>query len=51
MNSGSFFVQDENNFMYPLLQVGSGSDEKSNGSGRPKINESDRILTPDSIKH
>ena len=31
-----YFVQDENNFIYPLLQVGSGS-------GRPKINGSDRI--------
>ena len=36
------FAQDENNFMNPLLQVGSGS-------GGPKINGSDwiRILIPD----
>ena len=32
---GLYFVQDENNFIYPLLQV--GSSEKSIGSGRPKI--------------
>ena len=36
--SGLYFVKDENNFIYPLLQVGSGSNEKRNGSGRPKIN-------------
>ena len=45
--SGLYFVQDENNFICPSLQVGfgSGSDEKSlgSGSGRPKINGSDRI--------
>ena len=29
-----------------LLQVGSGSLEKSRGSDRPKINGSDRILIP-----
>ena len=29
VDSGLYFVQDENNFIYPLLQVGSGSDEKS----------------------
>ena len=29
--------------MNPLLQVGSGSDEKSTGSGWAKINGSDRI--------
>ena len=40
-----YFVQDENNFINPLLQVGSGSVEKSTGSGSggPKINGSDRI--------
>ena len=42
-----YFVQDENNFINPLLQVGSGSGsesvEKSTGSGGPKINASDRI--------
>ena len=45
-NSGLNFVQDENNFIYSFLQVGSGSDEKSNGSGVPKINGSDGILIP-----
>ena len=34
-----YFVQDKNNFINPLLQVGSGSGsvEKSTGSGGPKI--------------
>ena len=40
---GLYFVQDENNFINPLLQVGSGSVEKSTGSGGIKINGSDRI--------
>ena len=44
--SDLYFVQDKNNFINPLLQVGSGSVEKSTGSGsvekstgsgRPKI--------------
>ena len=45
VDSGLYFVQDENNFINPLLQVrsGSGSVEKSTGSGWPKINGSDRI--------
>ena len=43
VNSGFYFVQDENNFINPLLHVGSGSGEKSTGSGGPKINGSDRI--------
>ena len=43
VDSGLYFVQDENNFINPLLQVGSGSVEKSTGSGGPKINGSDRI--------
>ena len=51
VDSGLYFVQDENNFINPLLQVGSGSNEKSNisGSDGPKINGSDciRILIPD----
>ena len=38
VDSGLYFVQDGNNFIYPVLKVGSGSDEKSLGSGRPKIN-------------
>ena len=32
-----YFVQDETNFIYPLSQVGSGSGEKSTGSGKAKI--------------
>ena len=45
VDSGSYFVQDEYNFINQLLQVGSGSGstEKSTGSGGPKINGSDRI--------
>ena len=47
-DSGLYFVQDKNNFRNPLLQVGSGSgsNEKSTGSGGPKINGSIRILIP-----
>ena len=44
VNSGLYFVRDENAFINPLLQVGSGSGsgcEKSNVSGGPKINGSD----------
>ena len=37
VNSGLYFVQDENNLINnPLLQVGSGSNEKSTGSGGQK---------------
>ena len=43
VDSSLYFFQDENNFINPLLQVGSGSVEKSTGSGWPKINGSDRI--------
>ena len=45
VDSGLHLVQDENNFINPLLQVesGSGSVEKSTGSGGAKINGSDRI--------
>ena len=43
VDSGICFVQDENNFINPSLQVGSGSDEKSTGSSGSKINGSDRI--------
>ena len=50
VDSDLFFVQDKNNFIDPLLQVGfgSGSVEKSTGpgSGGPKITGSDRILIP-----
>ena len=53
VDSGLYFVKDENNFINPLLQVGSGSGtvEKStgSGSGRPKINGSDLILIPEKI--
>ena len=43
VDSGSYFVQDENNFIIPLLQVGSGSNEESTGSCGQKINGSDRV--------
>ena len=36
VDSDLYFVQDKNNFINPLLQVGSGS-------GGPKITGSDRI--------
>jgi len=36
VNSGLYFVQDENNFINPLLQVGSGG-QKINGSDRIRI--------------
>ena len=38
VDSGLYFVQDENNFINPLLQVGSGSGsvEKRTGSGGHK---------------
>jgi len=39
VDSELYFVQDKNNFINPLLQVGSGSVEKvtRSGSGGPKI--------------
>ena len=42
VDSGMYFVRDENYFINPLLQVGSGSGsaEKSTGSGGPKISGS-----------
>ena len=45
VDSDLYFVQDKNNFINPLLQVGSGSGsvEKRSGSGGPKITGSDRI--------
>ena len=47
VDSDLYFVQDKNNFINPLSQVGSGSGsvEKSTGSGSgvPKITGSDRI--------
>ena len=43
VDSGLYFVQDENYLRNPLLQGGSGSAEKITGSGGPKINGSDRI--------
>ena len=47
--SGLYFVQDINNFINLLFQVGSGSNEISNGSGSsgPKVNGSQRILIPE----
>ena len=54
VDSDLYFVQDKNNFINPLLQVGSGSGsvEKSSGSGGPKITRSDRIriLIPDLLE-
>ena len=51
VDSDLYFFQDKDNFINPLLQVGSGSVEKSTGSGSggPKITGSDRIriLIPD----
>ena len=51
IDSDLYFVQDKNYFINPFLQVGSGSVEKSTGSGSggPKIAGSDRIriLIPD----
>ena len=45
-----YFVQDKNNFINPLLQVGSGSGsgsvEKSTGSGGPKITGSGSSSLP-----
>ena len=48
VNSGLYFVQDENNFINLLLQLGSGSDAKStvSGSGGPKINGSGSSSLP-----
>ena len=49
VDSDLYFVQDRNNLINPLLQVGSGSRsgsaEKSTGSGSggSKLNGSDRI--------
>ena len=43
VDSDLYFVQDKNNFINPLLQVGSDSVEKITGSGWPKITGSDRI--------
>ena len=51
VDSDLYFVQDKNDFINPLLHVGSGSNEKSTGSGSggPKIDGSHqiRILIPD----
>ena len=38
---GLNFVHDKNNFNNPLLQVGSGSNENSNGSGCGGLNSTD----------
>ena len=57
VDSDLYFVQDKNNSINPLLQPqvgsGSGSIEKSTGSGGPKITGSDRIriLIPDKMGH
>ena len=47
VDSGLYFVQDENDFINPLLQVGSGSVEKSTGSGGPK----NQRIRPDPDPH
>ena len=39
VNSGFYFVRDENNFFNPLLQVGSGSDEKVPDLAGQKLTE------------
>ena len=61
VDSDLYFVQDRNNFINPLLQVGSGSGSESGSvekstesrSGGPKITGSDRIriwiLIPEEI--
>ena len=45
VDSDLYSVQDEINFINPLVQVGSGSNVKSTGSGSggAKISGSDRI--------
>ena len=43
VDSDLYSVQDEINFINPLVQVGSGSNVKSTGSGGRKISGSDRI--------
>ena len=50
VDSGLYFVEDENNYINLLLQVGSGSgSDKKYRIRRQKINGSDRIriLIPD----
>ena len=54
VDSDLYFVQDKNNFINPLLQVGIGSVEKSTGSGSggPKITGSSSLkknIYPDRI--
>ena len=39
VDSGLYFVQDKNNFMNTLLEVGSGSVENSTGSGSSSLGE------------
>ena len=43
VDSDLYFVQDKNNFIDPLLQVGSVEKSTGFGSGGPKITGSDRI--------
>ena len=40
VNSGLYFVKNENNFINPLLQVGTGEKSTGSGSGVLKINGS-----------
>ena len=49
VDSGLYFVKDENSFINPLLPVGSGSesDEKSTGSGHSVTDPGKNITDPD----
>ena len=53
VDSDLYFVQDKNDLINPLLQVGSVEKSTGSGSGRPKITGSDRIriLIPDKMGH
>ena len=44
VNSGLYFVKNENNFINPLLQVGTGEKSTGSGSGVLKINGSCSIF-------
>ena len=45
VDPGLYLVQYENNFINPLLQVGSGSNEKFIGSGRQRITGSGILIS------
>ena len=46
VDSDLYFVQDKDNFINVLLQVRSGSVEKSTGSGGPEITGSSSLFLP-----